>query len=38
MPSLGWGANACKTIAADISVKFIDFLDIEMNGDISYAV
>ena len=35
---LGWGRNACKTIAADISMKFIVFWDVEMNGDISYAI
>ena len=25
MSSLGWGVNACKTIAADISMKLIFF-------------
>ena len=25
------GGNACKTIAADISMKFIVFLDVEIN-------
>ena len=38
MPTLGWGGNACKAKAADISVKFIVFQDVEMNGDISYAI
>ena len=36
--TLDGGGNACKTIAADISMKFIVFRDVEMNGDISYAV
>ena len=31
------GGNACRTVAANISMKFIVFRDVEMNGDISYA-
>ena len=34
---MGGGGNACKTISADISIEFIVFRDVEMNGDISYA-
>jgi hypothetical protein len=32
------GGNACKTIVAKISMKFIVFRNVKMNGDISYAV
>jgi hypothetical protein len=32
------GGNTCKTIVADISMKFIVYRDVEMNGDISYTV